>query len=99
MTGQSYCNILRDDGRSYADYLEQLTYLLFLKMADEQHEYGLGRIVPDGYDWPSLIGSRARPWKLTTSPFSTGSTRATTSLASFFARHRTASKTLPSLND
>ena len=32
----NYCNVLRDDGLSYGDYLEQLTYLLFLKMADEQ---------------------------------------------------------------
>ena len=31
----SFANILRDDGVSYGDYLEQLTYLLFLKMADE----------------------------------------------------------------
>ena len=30
----NYCNILRDDGLSYGDYLEQLTYLLFLKMVD-----------------------------------------------------------------
>ena len=33
-----FCDVLRDDGLSYGDYLEQLTYLLFLKMADEQHE-------------------------------------------------------------
>ena len=32
----NYCNILRDDGLSYGDYLEQLTVLLFLKMPDEQ---------------------------------------------------------------
>jgi type I restriction enzyme M protein len=32
----NYCNILRDDGLSYGDYVEQLTCLLFLKMADEQ---------------------------------------------------------------
>ena len=51
----NYCNILRDDGLSYGDYLEQLTYLLFLKMADEQHQLGLDRIVPEGYDWPSLL--------------------------------------------
>ncbi|MCB0978133.1 MAG: type I restriction-modification system subunit M N-terminal domain-containing protein, partial [Acidimicrobiales bacterium] len=51
----NYCNILRDDGLSYGDYLEQLTYLLFLKMADEQHQLGLERIVPEGYDWPSLL--------------------------------------------
>ena len=31
-----YCNVLRDDGMSYGDYVEQLTYLLFLKMADER---------------------------------------------------------------
>jgi type I restriction enzyme M protein len=31
----SFCTILKDDGVSYGDYLEQLTYLLFLKMADE----------------------------------------------------------------
>lgn len=32
----NFCNILRDDGLSYGDYVEQLTFLLFLKMADEQ---------------------------------------------------------------
>ena len=34
----NYCNVLRDDGMSYGDYVEQLTYLLFLKMADERRE-------------------------------------------------------------
>lgn len=33
-----YCNVLRDDGLSYPDYVEQLTYLLFLKMSDEQRD-------------------------------------------------------------
>jgi len=51
----SYCNVLRDDGLSYQDYLEQLTYLLFLKMADERARWGEGPIVPPGYDWPSLL--------------------------------------------
>lgn len=32
----NYCNVLRDDGLSYGDYVEQLTYLLFLKMADKR---------------------------------------------------------------
>jgi type I restriction enzyme M protein len=52
----SYCNVLRDDGLSYGDYLEQLTYLLFLKMADEQTRAPWKRPspVPDGYDWSSL---------------------------------------------
>jgi type I restriction enzyme M protein len=52
----SYCNVLRDDGLSYGDYLEQLTYLLFLKMADEQTRAPWKREspIPDGFDWPSL---------------------------------------------
>ena len=32
----NYCNVLRDYGMSYGDYVEQLTFLLFLKMADER---------------------------------------------------------------
>jgi len=32
----NYCNVLRDDGMSYGEYVEQLTYLLFLKMTDER---------------------------------------------------------------
>ena len=52
----NYCNILRDDGLSYGDYVEQLTYLLFLKMADEQSRPPFSRpsVVPKGHDWPSL---------------------------------------------
>ena len=44
-------DVLRDDGVSYGDYLEQITYLLFLKMADEN---GLDSI-PEDYNWNSLI--------------------------------------------
>jgi type I restriction enzyme M protein len=53
----SYCNVLRDDGLSYGDYLEQLTYLLFLKMADEQSRPPFSRpaFIPEGLDWPSLL--------------------------------------------
>ena len=53
----NYCNVLRDDGLSYQDYIEQLTFLLFLKMADEQSRPPFGRpsIVPDGLDWASLV--------------------------------------------
>jgi len=52
-----YCNVLRDDGMSYGDYVEQLTYLLFLKMADERTKppYKQKSIVPKKYDWSSLI--------------------------------------------
>ena len=51
----NYCNVLRDDGMSYGDYVEQLTYLLFLKMADEQTRL-LGKRggIPPEYGWPSL---------------------------------------------
>jgi type I restriction enzyme M protein len=51
----NYCSVLRDDGLSYQDYLEQLTYLLFLKMANERAQWGEEPIVPAGYDWPSLV--------------------------------------------
>ncbi|AGF77792.1 type I restriction-modification system methyltransferase subunit [Desulfocapsa sulfexigens DSM 10523] len=53
----NYCNVLRDDGMSYGDYVEQLTYLLFLKMSDERTKapYNKPSGVPAGYDWPSLI--------------------------------------------
>ncbi len=53
----SYCNVLRDDGLSYGDYLEQLTFLLFLKMADEQTRPPFSRpaFVPEGLDWQSLL--------------------------------------------
>src|SRR5271156_5211661 len=53
----NYCNILRDDGLSYGDYVEQLTFLLFLEMADEQAKPPFNKVsaVPTGYDWPSLL--------------------------------------------
>jgi type I restriction enzyme M protein len=52
----NYCNVLRDDGVSYGDYVEQLTYLLFLKMADEQTRppFDKPSTIPAGFDWPSL---------------------------------------------
>ena len=44
-----FCHTLRHDGVDYGDYIEQLTYLLFLKMADEREVK-----VPKGCDWASL---------------------------------------------
>lgn len=50
------CNPLRDDGVSYGDYLEQLTYLIFLKMSDEYsrppHNREIG--IPKGYSWSDM---------------------------------------------
>jgi type I restriction enzyme M protein len=53
----NYCNILRDDGLSYGDYVEQLTFLLFLKMADEQSRppFNKPSAVPKEFAWPSLL--------------------------------------------
>ncbi len=53
----NYCNVLRDDGLSYGDYVEQLTFLLFLKMADEQTKPPFSRPspVPAKFSWPVLL--------------------------------------------
>jgi type I restriction enzyme M protein len=52
----NFCNVLRDDGVGYGDYLEQLTFLLFLKMADEYskppHNRKIG--IPKEFAWPNL---------------------------------------------
>ena len=50
------CNPLRDDGVSYGDYLEQLTYLIFLKMSDEYAKppYKRSTGIPAGYGWADM---------------------------------------------
>lgn len=50
------CNPLRDDGVSYGDYLEQLTYLIFLKMSDEYSRppYKRETGIPKGYSWADM---------------------------------------------
>jgi len=44
-----FCHTLRHEGVDYGDYIEQITYLLFLKMADER-----GVDLPDGCEWDVL---------------------------------------------
>ena len=53
----NFCNTLRDDGVGYGDYLEQLTYLLFLKMADEYSKppHSKKMPIPKELNWESLI--------------------------------------------
>jgi HsdM N-terminal domain len=51
----NYCNVLRDDGMSYGDYVEQLTYLLFLKMADEQERAGHFRRLAEYQRKPPVV--------------------------------------------
>ena len=50
------CGPLRDDGVSYGDYLEQLTYLIFLKMSDEYSKppYRKQTGIPEGYGWTDM---------------------------------------------
>ncbi len=59
----NFCHTLRDDGVSYGDYLEQLTYLLFLKLAHEyaQEPYKRDTRIPKSYDWPSLTAKVGAP--------------------------------------
>ncbi len=40
----NYAHVLKDDGLAFMDYTEQITYLLFLKMAWEQRQAGAGEI-------------------------------------------------------
>ncbi|MCB2215712.1 MAG: type I restriction-modification system subunit M [Desulfobulbaceae bacterium] len=51
----NYAHVLRDQGISYGDYVEQITYLLFLKM-DEERSALLGEpsVIPDQYRWDKL---------------------------------------------
>jgi type I restriction enzyme M protein len=53
----NFCNLLRDDGVSTIDYTEQLTYLLFLKMAHERETRPLNpeKIVPKDCSWQRLL--------------------------------------------
>src|SRR5512141_2815564 len=49
----NYAHVLKDDGLAFMDYTEQITYLLFLKLAWEQREAGAGEI-PSRYTWEAL---------------------------------------------
>jgi len=61
----SYCHVLRDDGLPYQDYLEQLTFLLFLKMADEREALiGVEQPIPEGCRWADLAAPQMEGSKL-----------------------------------
>jgi type I restriction-modification system DNA methylase subunit len=57
----NYCSVLRDDGVGTLDYTEQLTYLLFLKMAHERANRPINpeQIVPDDCSWQRLLDTDA----------------------------------------
>jgi type I restriction enzyme M protein len=50
----NYAHVLRDVGLSYLDYVEQITFLLFLKMAQEQAEMNVSNSVSAEFAWPTL---------------------------------------------
>lgn len=56
----NFCHTMRADGIGYGDYLEQLTYLLFLKMADKYTKppYNRAMPIPSEYNWESLTTKR-----------------------------------------
>jgi type I restriction enzyme M protein len=59
----NFCHTLRDDGVGYGDYLEQLTYLLFLKLAHEyaQPPHSRDTHIPRSCDWNSLRTKSGEP--------------------------------------
>jgi Type I restriction-modification system methyltransferase subunit len=59
----NFCHTLRDDGVGYGDYLEQLTYLLFLKLAHEyaQPPHNRDTHIPRSCDWNSLKAKTGEP--------------------------------------
>ena len=64
----SYCNVLLDAGLTYLDYTEQLTYLLFLKMAHErsQEPWNQKSPVPAEFSWAALVAKDGTPSRRTT---------------------------------
>jgi len=51
----NYAHVLRDDGVGYGDYVEQITYLIFLKMADEREKGDQRTKIPTKYTWSKLV--------------------------------------------
>ena len=63
----SYCDVLRDDGVGVIEYTEQLTYLLFLKMAHERatRKMAAERIIPEEYSWTRLLDATGAELEVT----------------------------------
>jgi hypothetical protein len=50
----NYAHVLKNAGVGYGDYVEQITYLFFLKLADEMTELGFDNPIPDAFQWSEL---------------------------------------------
>ncbi|MER7011208.1 class I SAM-dependent DNA methyltransferase [Saccharopolyspora sp. NPDC000359] len=64
----SYCNVLRDEGVSTIDYVEQLTFLLYLKIAEEKKNDLIvsEHLLPQGWQergWSELVGQKGTELK------------------------------------
>ena len=94
----SYCNVLRDDGVSTIEYTEQLTYLLFLKMAHERETRPLKpeQIVPPECSWQRLLDNDGDELEVTYRHILEQLARQPGTLGWCSARRRTASRTQPS---
>lgn len=58
----NYAHVLRDEGIPYGDYVEQITYLLFLKMDEEREEFlGQPSEIPAAYRWDKLRDKDGEP--------------------------------------
>jgi len=51
----NYAHVLKNAGVGYGDYVEQITYLLFLKLADEMTELGFDNPIPAEFQWSELV--------------------------------------------
>lgn len=93
----SFCNPLRDVGVGYGDYLEQLTYLLFLKMADEYSRPPYNRVlnIPKAYNWDSLTGVKGAELELYYATLLRELSTQKGILGRYLPRVRTRYKTLP----
>lgn len=97
----SYCNLLRDDGVSTIEYIEQLTYLLFLKMADERAHRSLNpeRIVPEQFSWQKLLDADGDTLEVTYRHILDNQAGSRAPSGPSSARRRTGSRTQPSSSD
>lgn len=50
----NYAHVLKDDGLAFMDYTEQITFLLFLRMAYEREQTGAASPIPKEFDWAAL---------------------------------------------
>ena len=93
----NYAHVLKNAGVGYGDYVEQITYLLFLKLADEMTELGFDNPIPAKFGWSVLSARAATISKSTTATPLKTSAKCPASSASSSARPRTRSPTPPTV--